>query len=192
MKRQWTRWAKPARLGPVIHFVHVVMIASIIATALFAGGIRWSESHRLPAGSSTIQSLAFVPSCPNQRNWDYCTGEDPQSQGCTAQYTASAAIEYYNSSGQYVDDGELDNRYAGNCESNWARTFTYCCADPIYAKISGTDPYYGYYSNQAGWSTTTILWSLMIFAPSITTTACGGFPNYGYSHVYPPQACRNQ
>jgi hypothetical protein len=66
--------------------------------------------------------------------------------------------------------------------------------DPqIFASIKGTDPVHGTFQNSTGWVSGTTIWSEMIYAPTITTTACGGFPQ-----LLPPgttehnQGCANQ
>jgi hypothetical protein len=83
----------------------------------------------------------------------------------------------------YYDFGELQNRYAANCASNWGRMYTQTYADPIFAQINGSDSQGHPWGNTNGYATSTLLWSLMIYSPVNVTTACGGFPQTMYQNT---------
>lgn len=122
-----------------------------------------------------IHAAAYNPdSCLDNPNWVNCTGEWPDQYGCQATYTGAATThEFYSNT-----DGEIENRYANNCRSNWARAVQWGSSGySLIAQIS-TNDYHGptSYTN-TGYAT--YVWSQMIYAPSTTATACGGFQNGG-------------
>jgi len=175
----------------------MLIAACLLSAVFFVAGIPISERGHVPTAFSTMTAMACNPyNCRCVPSWDNCTGQDPAVIGCTANYTAFVAVNYTtnNSPVQYLDYGEAQNRYATNCRSNWGRTYTDYYADPIFAMISGTDSQGHGWSNTNGYTTATILWSLMIYSPVNITTACGGFPQTIYEHTsYGPNwACVSQ
>ena len=177
-----------------------LLLACCLGFTLVVASIPLSGTLPLPSSSRGIHVLACDPQdCRCIRNWDNCTGGDPAFYGCSITAVAYFMNQVWNVN--YTDDriptttwdyGSVQNAWATNCQSNWGRMPTYYNPDPIDMKISATDPVRGYVEYASSSAAATLVYTRMIYSPSISTMACGGFPLTRWGAQPYNRGCANQ
>jgi len=137
-------------------------------------------------------TAAAGDACYNQPNNANCNGDNPQTSGCSADaYTVANATVYIKDDISGANDGKVELRYSPHCGTNWSRVtslLTYgggggsglCPSTPgLRAKVVRQDGLnYMYTLCQANIPNGTIIFSAMVYAPTVCAYAYGAMdPN---------------
>jgi hypothetical protein len=90
---------------------------------------------------------------------DYCSGQDPQSSGCSADAYTVTSVGY--------NGGTLEVRWSPTCKTNWARINVGWSG---YFRIQQTTGYDQHYSGTNG----SFWWTKMIYSPTLGCRANAG------------------
>jgi len=105
-----------------------------------------------------------------------CTGQDPNTTGCSA--TASTVLSHLILNGINQQIGLIELRFSSTCKTNWARTTSFINAVPMGAIVErarGIDGSFAFECNPATCNDTTAtsVFTPMVWAPDVAALAQG-------------------
>ncbi|MET8280579.1 DUF2690 domain-containing protein [Micromonospora sp. NPDC005174] len=120
------------------------------------------------SGTIAVGSPALAVSCYG----DYCSGQDPEASGCSADATTTASARIW---GTY---SYIELRWSPTCKTNWARVpASWGTSYP--SQVQAFQCATGYNQSGVSASNASYSWSRMIYSPKLGVSArWTGAPGY--------------